>query len=169
MFRMTFAMSKKWYIYFVSIIFIILIAACSSYNYSIEITDSSDSDKSLEIDIFAIPSDKLAEMKMITYNDFWMKVFKSNGEYPKYKQSYYFGPGSPKTQHLDYKDYSWSVWEDSNMDYLCITAYSPDFTDSSRNNVDWNQFVKLKHRNWWGMCSEKLDIKIDNGVLHVEE
>ncbi len=162
-------MSKRFYYYSVSISITIFIAACSSYNYSTEITDGSDTDKSVEINIFAIPSDDLNEMKMITYEDFWTKVFKSNGKYPSYKKVFYFGPGSPKIQHLDYRDYVWSVWENSDMDYLCITAYSPDFTDSGRSNGDWNRIIKLKHRNWWGICSENLDIKIDNGVLRVED
>lgn len=162
-------MRKKWYIYFAAIAISMTVAACSSYNYSTEITNSSDNEKSVEVYFFGIPSDKLEETQIITYDDFWMKVFNSKGEYPKNKKAFYFGPGTPKTQNLDYNDSVWSIWKNSDMDYLCIAAYSPDFTDSSRKDVDWKKIIQLKHRNWWGLFSEKLKVDIKDGMPSVED
>ena len=145
-----------------------IIAACSSYNYSTDIVNNSDDEESVEIYFFGIPSDEYEKMKIITYDDFWMKVFNSNGEYPAKKKVFYFGPGTTKTQTLDYDDNAWKVWKDTNMEYLCVVAYSPDFTDSSRKDVEWKKIVRLKHRNWWGLCSEKLNVNIFKGVLNLD-
>jgi len=162
---------RRWYVWFLALIVMVIIAACSSYNYSTNITNNdSDNEASTEIYFFGIPSDGLEKMKIITYDEFWMKVFNSKGEYPEKKKVFYFGPPSTtKPQSLDYDDNVWRVWKDTNMDYLCVVAYSPDFTDSSRKDVEWKKIVRLKHRNWWGLCSEKLNVNVRDGVLDVED
>ncbi len=162
-------MKIKWYVWFLTLIVIVIITACSSYNYSTEITnDLNNNQESVEIYLFGIPSDKFEGMKIITYNDFWMKVFDSKGQYPENRKVFYFGPETTRAQSLDYSDNVWGVWKDTDMEYLCIVAYSPDFTDSARKDVDWKKFVQLKHRNWWGLCDEKLNVNVRNGVLDVK-
>ncbi len=160
-------MKIKWYAWFLVVIVVVIITACSSYNYSTNITNGSSNQESIEIYFFGILSDEFEKMKIITYEDFWAKVFNSKGQYPENRKVFYFGPETTKTQSMDYNDNAWSVWKESGMKYLCVVAYSPDFTDSSRKDVDWKKIVELKHYNWWGLCSEKLDVSLRDGVLDV--
>ena len=162
-------MKRKWYAWLLTVIVIVVIAACSSYNYSTSITNDSEDVESVEIYLFGILSDEFENMKMITYDDFWMKVFNSKGEYPANRKIFYFGPETTtKTLSLDYNDNAWSVWKDSDMKYLCVVAYSPDFTDSSRKDV-WKKIIRLRHFNWWWSSNEKLNINLCNGVLDVKD
>lgn len=164
-------MKKGWYIWFLAmtVTVMVIITACSSYNYSADITNVSDDEGSIEVYFFGIPSNEFENMKIITYDDFWMKVFNSKGQYPDNKKVFYFGFGTTKTQSLDYNDNAWSVWKDTGMKYLCVVAYSHDFTDSGRKDIDWKKIIRLKHRNWWGLCSEKLNVNLFNGVLDVRD
>lgn len=146
----------------------LFVISCSSYKYTAEISNVSNNKKSIEVYLFGVSSDNISKMKAITYDDFWLKVFNSNGSFPDEKKVFYFGYGSAKTQTLDYDDNIWSIWKDSDKDYLCISTYSSDFTDSGRSDVNWKVFVDLKHYNWWGLCSEKLRIMIKDGMPSIE-
>jgi len=163
-------MKRKRYVrLFLTVIVIAVITACSSYNYSVSITSDSDDIESVEMYFFGIPSGEFENMKMVTYDDFWMKVFNSKGEYPVNRKFFYFGPETTKTQSLDYNDNAWSVWKDTDMKYLSIVAYSPDFTDSSRKDTDWKKIIRLRHFNWWWSSNEKLNVNLSNGVLDIKE
>ena len=163
-------MKIKWFYRGMLFMGVVLLSSCSSSSYSVKIKDSSDIKNSIEVYLFGLKSDSLNQTKISSYDDFWLRVFKSNGQFPSDKRGFYFGTNTNEVQYLNHDDPIWSVWKDSDMEYFCIAVYYSDFTDSDRDSDDnWKKIIPIKHYNWLGMGSEKLEIDIKDQTFLVEE